>query len=247
MSGQAQAVFVNAGLAAGATYNPTAALACLAQIEAAVKACDAGPFDPDPLYSGPCASVYSGTKAPGDPCATTADCAPGPTGSEVECIQWSSGTSDQQAGGSLCQVVTAGVLGSSCESLTALPSGGVTTPPPSTFASCALGQLTCGASGTCEALHAPGAPCELDSDCVATAWCQNQTCATKSAAGATCTPLTTGCASGFYCAQASSTCIPQLPAGAPCQQIATGQCSGSCSGTGTCVSASFANAETCGG
>ena len=213
----AQTYMIGPGVADGARYNPTAASACLALYTSRAQACD------DALLSGiptdlpgggeSCPNLFVGVVAPGQPCTSTFDCAPGPSGSTVVC---------EALGVSAVPTCTVtGTMGARCTVGNCYPSG-----------------LTCVYSA-CAERSSVGGECVSDSDCVPSAYCpQSGKCAARDLpTGAPCESSPNACGVGSYCngATSSATCTPDLGYGAPCtQNAACGACNDVACG-GACI------------
>ncbi len=244
-AGNAQEQIINPALAVGATYQAAAANACLAAIAKAAQECDdasiasSGGVATAPLSA--CASAYAGTKAPGATCASSFECAPGPSGSTVSCSYYYPTSDDGgfQPYGEACQVAVFGTVGAACASFD--------TAPIPTVADCAVAGLACNSiNSTCQPRQPIGNSCGQSGDCVNGAYCATPLCAPAPSAGAPC--ASGACAVGLYCNFASNTCAPMLGAGASCAGDLSDACDGVCDGeTATCVTSTVASSVTCGG
>jgi hypothetical protein len=239
-------------IAIGAQYNPSAAAACIQAVAAAASACD----DTNGVASweSACAGVYTGTKAPGESCASTADCAPAPALASVTCLAWKFTATNPDAGtssgsGQTCQVLMPGQAGAPCENP-------YNAPPSATLYNCGSdpSQLfSCDdQSETCIAKVAAGAACEQTSDCVSGDYCGYDDdgiamCSVRAAIGASCVSndgYEIECMSGSYCDYAVATCAPLLGPGASCNEDS--DCAGYCVDE-RCVSSALAQSPICGG
>lgn len=244
--GVVQAFLVNPAMAAGGTYNPSAASACLTAVAGYARACNDLTSTTPSAASAACRQVVAGTKQPGEACATAFDCA-SPSQGTAACLQYPSigpgadgGT--QSISGSLCQVTVTGSAGATCSPV--FGAGGV---PPSVVADCgtSTSAFIC-ASGVCQAREALGATCGSTFDCVSTAYCNGATCTARLPAGSACDPASDSCDPSTYCEQASSTCKARLASGQACTATSSDPCLGQCNG-GLCRSSSLAEASVCGG
>lgn len=205
-----------------ATYDAQAAGDCLGAIAGLMSSCKG--FDNVTIAS--CQKVFTGTKAAGQPCTTSTDCAP-VSGADVSCDSTSTGGGGASgSGGStgtggsfgssqgVCVVTPRGKKGDGCDA-TCTESGNSTScdsmmggaggatgaggGSSTGNASCYTNEgLYCGANGKCDALIPIGQPCPTDSGCVDGAFCDNGTCAAKKAVGSACSTYDT-CKDGTYC------------------------------------------------
>jgi hypothetical protein len=239
----------------GATYDPLAGQACIAQVVAAAQACD-DLSAPAQSWTAACGAVFTGHKQAGESCASTPDCAPAPSGGIVTCVPWATTVSTGDGGvstqsGSTCQVVLPGVAGSVCQ----LPTGSSSTPgspPLATVYDCdptTHESLTCGDGQTCQLRVGVGQSCEEDTDCVPSAYCNygggdESSCAERASLGQPCLNGTL-CVADAYCDDLTGSCLSLLSAGATCTY--SSQCASYCSENMRCVSSALIGLSVCGG
>jgi hypothetical protein len=217
----------DAGTTSPATaYDATAAAACLDKYKSMPDTCDSlFPADATPIPAGSvmhltdaCQRVYAGTKNSGEPCASTADCAPDAKGFAYCNPNLTSG--DSGSGMGTCQKIE--VVTGQC--------GDKSQPgAPGSFYICADG--TC-STGFCNAISGPGGTCKpfSSTECDKGLSCVNDVCVAPPAVGEACPAGQ--CATGAYCD--SGTCVAQKAAGAAC--ISNNDCAhpNSCQ-NGTCA------------
>ena len=237
-----QGLIVNPATAAGATYDPNAAGACIDQVKQAALACGETPSQKSALNNA-CNKVYSGSKKPGEPCNTSLDCQASSDGT-VTCDHWSSSGGDGgTSSGTLCQVRKTPVGGEPCGGSTG---GGA---PPSVVGDCGYGAsdtFMCDyQTNTCQPRKAVGQSCTGSDTCVTTAYCAAGKCAPRLDVGAACQPYDGSCNAQTRCDSASKTCQPKLADGAACTQ--SSDCAGGRCSSNKCASSSYADPTVCGG
>lgn len=206
-------------------YNPQQGSTCLADLKARSSTstfCDA------PLSTAACDGAFggpAGTKAPGEVCKDSDECAASTEGT-VSC---SFGASDKRA----CQVELEGAAGSTpcvatrvgdakvgTGSSTSSDGGASQTPSRGYVCDVAKG-IFCGESGACETIQEVGGACPQlgNIGCVKSAFCNGQTskCEARGAIGASCRSSLEACADGAHCDQTSRVCVANLGPGAPCK------------------------------
>jgi hypothetical protein len=217
--------FAGATLQPGLSYNAQAAGDCL-QLARSTTTCDMSDSMADTL--SPCDVVYSGSKALGETCESSAECA-SRTDGEVDCDGLDN----------VCAVTRRGAAGDPCtSSCEEYGDGGYIC---SSSANPALDPhesvqcfreegLTCGPDLTCDALVPAGEPCTSDDQCVSAHYCASdgaeRTCAPQLGMGGTCDAFTNACAEGNYCDSTNSMCAPKKPAGQACTGF--DECQGQC-------------------
>lgn len=216
--------FATATLDETLTYNAQAAGECL-QLARATTTCDMSGEMSNAL--SPCDVVYSGSKALGEACESSAECAARSDG-EVDCDGLDN----------VCAVTRRGVAGDLCtSSCEAYGEGGyicssVANPDldPHESVQCFREEgLSCGPNLTCDPLITAGQPCTSDDQCISNHYCASsgteRTCAPQLAVGGACETFTNACAEGNYC-DTSNMCAAKKAPGQPC----TGydECQGSC-------------------
>jgi hypothetical protein len=220
-------------LAAGA-YDSYAGAACMAMLRASTPAamCEIVTASGSPCQRAIGPNRHPGSKRPGEPCTSSADCAASPDG-EVECREGSAGR--------WCEVQLRGKEGDGPCIGTVLPRQIVATlePAGSTPARAFLcyhaDDLQCdqAAGSRCVRPKPTGAPCETDAECGKDAYCRTYefACRPLKPIGASCNPEVS-CVDDAYCPLTTHTCTAWLPAGATCctdEQCHSHQCEhGSC-------------------
>jgi hypothetical protein len=217
--------FATATLDQTLSYNAQAAGDCL-QLARSTTTCDMSDSMSDTL--SPCDVVYSGSKALGEACESSAECA-SRTDGEVDCDGLDN----------VCAVTRRGAAGDPCtSSCEAYGEGGyicssVANPDldPHESVQCFREEgLTCGPDLTCEALRANGESCTNDDQCTTGHWCASDgttapICAPQVGVGGACQPYSEACGDTGYCDD-SNVCVAKKAAGQPC----TGydECQGQC-------------------
>lgn len=221
----------------GGSYNATAGKACLAEIKsqsAAGTFCSSG--GPSPACDAVFASGSAGHKKPGETCDQDSDCAPSNDGKVTCASQYTGDTWIHK-----CQVRMRGkagdgpCLGTQDGDVFSSLGTSVPTDLPSQGYVCDTADGVECLAGTCVALAAIGQTCSYASDCVKSGYCdRNGRCASRIAAGATCTGADDAeCVGGYHCPDASPRqCTAKVENGSAC--ASDSMCnSGNCSGT-TC-------------
>lgn len=226
---------------AGWSRDPQLRSACLDELRqlAAGPACVPDVAD----LADPCVRVFdepSGPRAPGETCASAADCAGSP-GTVTLCF----GT---------CVSYTAGAdgdypcLGNEFPSgiINAIPmKNGSNTPESHGFLCQQRAGLTCDTSDNrCKSMGPNGSACTGPAPCDPNV-CGATVCIPLAGPGAACTA---DCSGDNYCDTGAGFCKPRLAAGAACSDSnqcsgdchGADRCSGFCGGTGTCSSLTIA-------
>jgi len=253
--------FVGVAAAQG-SYDPAAGNKCLGELRAASGSadfCGASSSKVAPT----CQTVYgskgsssSGTKAPGDACSSSSDCASSPEG-EVTCRY---STSDKQ----FCQVQIDGKEGDSpcigtkdgiVTSYTTSSSGGAP-PPPRGYVCDRAKNLYCdSASSKCAALGTEGAPCGATSGssdaCQSAFYCDfgTKVCTKAAAPGDDCSKSSVVCGKLARCDTATKKCVALDPDGTPCTSSSACQariCTNKVCGNGSSSSSSLTLQLLCG-
>jgi hypothetical protein len=219
-------------------YDPASGGQCLSELRASSSAPDfcAKRFDADSCDRA-FGSGSGGTNAPGAECASDSECASSTEG-KVSCAFASGGKRfcqvqiDGKAGDTPC-------LGTRDGSITSFEgsSGDPASPPSRGFICDVEDGVRCdGTSHTCVALVAEGSPCAGSNGCVATAYCDGQTCVKRLAAGADCSHQSSACERGAVCDPNTQQCKALADDGEACStgnQCASHICaSGKCGGVG---------------
>lgn len=206
--------------------DPRLRATCLAEVRelASLRACM-----PDVVDLGdPCARLFnepSGPRAPGETCASTAECA-GSAGivtlCESTCISYAVG----REGDYPC---LGNKFSNGATDLIPWKSGS-STPESHAFVCPKRAGLYCDWNdNTCKRLQPGGAACTLSDGCASRS-CQNDgTCLPLPGAGETCA---IDCSGDSYCE--GTVCIPKLAAGAVCDPTKQSQCEGDCQGSDLC-------------
>lgn len=235
--------FASATLNPALTYNGQAAGDCLA-LARSTTTCDMS--ESNSLSA--CDHVYSGSKALGEACMGSAECAV-PAVGEAEC----------DAFDAVCGVVRRGAAGDPCtSSCEAYGEGGYicsssenpALDPHETVQCFREDGLTCGPDLTCEALLTDGEACTNDEQCT-TGRCASDgtapTCAPQVGVGGVCEPFSNACGETAYCDD-TNVCATKKAAGQPCTRFdeCQGQCTDSLCTAPTDLSGGFL-ALICGG
>lgn len=155
-----------------------------------------------------------GTKAPGQPCQASDDCAPSTAGLVV-------------CGASKCQLMTHAASGAACSANVA--GGGVVYQGDGdSIAACYRDDGLACEGGACKPISAVGGPCGSDSTCADGAFCASGKCAARRPPGSPCGGAPSACDATSYCDDfGSEVCEPLVAEGGACEtnkQCATGYC-----------------------
>jgi hypothetical protein len=208
-----------AALALAGAYSAQAGGACLAEVRAQASA---GKFCQSLSQSFPaaCATVYGGgsKQQPGGSCRFDSDCAASSEG-DVICASANIGGNFVNK----CQVLVTGKAGDT--PCTATRDGDTFVPyadpnasevPAKSFVCNLADSLQC-RLGTCAALVAIGAQCNVSSDCVRGAYCASGQCASRVAAGDSCAGGDTmECVDGQFCESSAKRCTAKVANGGKC-------------------------------
>jgi hypothetical protein len=218
----AQCTVLLLSIVSGQAYDAEAAGTCMAWLESASHGGTVCPdYDSAPVA---CAGVLasSGTKTPGEACASDDECAPSAEGS-VNCATGYSGSMTLMQ----CQVQVMGTLGSApCvgtrDGNVIYFDGNVEGVPAKGYICDRADGLRCDGTA-CAAISGIGDYCTSSSDCADGAYCDYaaSTCAALRPVGAACEQFSDECAEGAYCSAATLTCTAGLPAGAACTDSET--------------------------
>lgn len=207
--------------------DPQVRAACLGEVRqlAALRACMPDVVD----FGDPCARLLnepSGPRAPGETCASTAECA-GTAGTVTMCVQ---ATCISYAVGREGAYPCLGNKFSNGATDLIPWKSGSSTPESHAFVCPKRAGLYCDWNdNTCKPLQPGGGACTLSDGC-ASRWCQNDgTCLPLPGAGETCV---IDCSGDSYCDR--TVCIPKLAAGATCDATRQSQCVGDCQGSDLC-------------
>jgi hypothetical protein len=184
-----------------------------------------------------CDHVYSGSKALGEACMGSAECAV-PAVGEAEC----------DAFDAVWGVVRRGEAGDPCtSSCEAYGEGGYictssenpALDPHETVQCFREEGLTCGPDLTCEALLSNGEACTNDEQCTAGNWCASDgttapACAPQVGVGGACQPFSDACGEAAYCDD-TNVCVAKKAAGQACTGF--DECQGQCT-DGLCTAPS---------
>jgi hypothetical protein len=225
VGGQGCQVFVEA-LAAGQTYNAGAGQACVHETQQLSTQQD---FCSAPSSGPSCRNVFSGsgTKGPGQPCATTTECA-APAGGTANCwIQTTFVDGGTTSSGSCIQLLYGMVgqgpcLGTVSGNSTSFSWSGSAPPPAMAYLCNVADGVSCNSpTRKCTALSATSQACTQSTDCVAGDYCSfatsGSTCVAHVANGASCAGTSSNaCLTTSYCDTGSQTCKPLLAGGSVC-------------------------------
>lgn len=219
----------------GQKFDPVAGKVCLDWLDRASQGGKACPDDDNAPAECAVALVSTGTKAPGEACISTNDCAPSTEGS-VDCASaYVSSMTIQK-----CQVQPFGVLGSApCAgtkdgNVIVFEGNGEDVPPKAYLCDKADG-LRCDGTA-CVAVSAVGGSCLSSYDCTDGNYCDyvTETCTPHKTAGAVCATFYDECGPETYCDQTTTVCTAGLGDGATCtesQQCKSMSCiNGACNG-----------------
>lgn len=195
-------------------YDPQAGGACVQQATQIASDCTADASKVAALQAV-CSSAFVGTKAPGQPCQKSQECAP-PSGGVAVCD-------------GKCEAITSGQAGDPCRE-TCFESGGALTgctafqPGTACFAS---DGLYCSSQGSCAPLLGVGQTCTVHDECASGTYCDGAPgkCALDIPIGGNCGSGGT-CVSGALCNDAGQ-CVAALPNGNACTsgaQCTSGYC-----------------------
>ncbi len=195
-------------------YDAQAAGDCMADIQLTLSSCgNTGVQVPV------CASMCTGTAAPGASCAMNWDCASSDAGTAV-CELAMGDTSATNS----CKLEVHATVGDSCNQTCAASSDGngtictyLNAPSTSVDLECYVSDgLYCAPDAICRPLVGPGGSCTNQTACQAGYYCDltSSTCVPNVAAGAAC-PRQVECSSNDYCDN-NNTCAPKKVAGAAC-------------------------------
>lgn len=240
-------------------FDPVAGQRCLSDLErlagAATFCSDGGGKAFEDACSLALAPTGTGTKAPGEACERTSDCAPSPEG-RTEC------SSDLGSDRRACRLQVRAKEGDECASTKAITDrfasiSSFDAKDPKRVGVCFESDDLYCASGifsgpkTCKKRIAPGGDCRTDKgECAGAARCEreNYTCALLLEVGARCEPGAIGsddpCVRSAYCDRDTKVCTANAAPGAPCKSSAEcGTTTGSSCDNGTCRPAT--NAFSC--
>jgi hypothetical protein len=249
-----------AASASGVTYNANTAGECVAAYAAWVTACT-GTAAQQQAFEKACNSIWTGTKAAGQPCTEDFECAGAESGSAFCATMPSLPDAGTSGGGSTCMAESAppqrGTKGGPC-SATMCPSSqdgyscAPTVPTPGAPVGAAYcwvdDKLFCDPkSWQCVDLVPVGGSCPEMLACEKGAYCKAGTCLALGAVGSACEPFAypNNCQQGNWCNTTTKLCEATKNDGQPCasnQECKSSECEKSKCIPGILV----ANNQTCG-
>jgi hypothetical protein len=230
----------NATAATGVVYNPNKAGECVSAYKAIATACSVTDAQMT-SWKLACNSIWTGTRANGEPCKDDFECAGAENGTAT-CATLHS--LDGGVSGSCITVTSSnphGTKGAPCagtcrkESLGTVCSGSSNSPPGAS--SCYVEDgLYCDESSSwkCVELVAVGGSCKGGEFCVKEAYCNSGTCAARIAVGGACASAgSNDCQDGVWCNAATKLCEGAKDDKQPC--TSNSECKSTRCDNGICV------------
>lgn len=241
---QGQCVALLTAVANGRPYDAARANECLTAARADAQDpafCDVGISDATDEI---CEKVFEGsggTKQPGEPCDSSADCASSPEG-DVSCVTRIDGQTTTRT----CRLEVDVNENDACDATRdgrILSYADAASEPPARVNVCdtAKGLYCDRNTKKCIRQLGPGGACGGLNDrvCNKETYCDTMTrqCTARVAAGGDCvtTTLSEQCVEAHYCDDTTKKCTPQIPSGQPCtknDQCLVGQCTNGTCGSG---------------